>query len=472
MPRILMIAVLVALLGGGSLSAAEIVLAPGDDLDAALEDVAAGDVVILRDGEWRDCVLRLEAEGTAEHPVVLRAKTPGKAILTGSSRLQFSGRHITVSGLVFRDVTTAADIIEFRTHPRRLAEHCRLSGCVIVNQVAQPLTDENRWVSIYGTSNRVDHCYFAGKRSVGSMLVVWVTDQPNHHQIDHNHFGHRPPLGRNGGETIRVGTSAVSMQDSRTLVEHNLFERCDGEVEIISSKSCENVYRDNTFRRCSGALTLRHGNRCRVEGNIFLGEGARGTGGVRIIGEDHVVVNNYFADLAGDGSRSAISMMNGLVDSPLHGYFQVKNAVVAFNTIVDCKVALEIGVEASARQPLAPTNCIFASNVLIGRRNEIRRNAEPIDWQEEGTIRGASADDLQFFRTDDGIWRPTPASPVIGAADALWARIDRDIDGAPRTQPFDAGCDQQATASRPPLRPVDVGPEWLPAEQRQSAPSP
>ncbi|NND98671.1 MAG: hypothetical protein HKN47_15220 [Pirellulaceae bacterium] len=26
------------------------------------------------------------------------------------------------------------------------------------------------------------------------------------HRIDHNHFGARPELGRNGGETIRIGT--------------------------------------------------------------------------------------------------------------------------------------------------------------------------------------------------------------------------------------------------------------------------
>jgi len=60
------------------------------------------------------------------------------------------------------------------------------------------------------------------------------------------------------------------MRNSRAVVESNLFDRCDGELEIISSKSCENVYRHNTFLDCAGMLTLRHGNRCTVEGNFFI----------------------------------------------------------------------------------------------------------------------------------------------------------------------------------------------------------
>src|SRR5205085_451321 len=64
--------------------------------------------------------------------------------------------------------------------------------------------------------------------------------------------------------------------------------------EIISSKSCENVYRFNTFLDCAGMLTLRHGNRCLVEGNFFLGHHKHGAGGIRVIGEDHKIINNYF----------------------------------------------------------------------------------------------------------------------------------------------------------------------------------
>src|SRR5205085_6289094 len=165
-----------------------------------------------------------------------------------------------------------------------------------------------------------------------------LSNAPNYHVISRNYFGPRPVLtaASNGGETIRVGTSDESFHLSRSTVEDNFFERCNGDVEIISSKSLENIYRRNTFYECEGALTLRHGNGSVVEGNYFFGNHKTNTGGVRIIGEDHKVYNNYFQDLAGTASRSPLSIMQGLENSPLNGYFQVRNATVVFNTFVNC----------------------------------------------------------------------------------------------------------------------------------------
>src|SRR5207248_3634205 len=136
--------------------------------------------------------------------------------------------------------------------------HCRLTDSAIIDSTYK------FYIHLAGSENRFDHCYLAGKTSESPTLQVEAEGKPNHHQIDHNHFGPRPPLGKNGGETMRIGYSYQQTKISRTLVEHNLFDRCDGEIEVISSKSCENIYRYNTFRNCDGTLTLRHGNRCRV----------------------------------------------------------------------------------------------------------------------------------------------------------------------------------------------------------------
>ena len=132
---------------------------------------------------------------------------------------------------------------------------------------------------------------------------------------------------------MRIGYSYQSMLKSRTVVEHNLFERCDGEIEIISSKSCENVYRYNTFQNCEGTLTLRHGNRCTVEGNFFIGNHKRGSGGIRVIGEDHVIINNYI-----DGvDKGGFWITAGVPNSPLNGYYCARRATIAFNTVVDSR---------------------------------------------------------------------------------------------------------------------------------------
>ncbi len=70
---------------------------------------------------------------------------------------------------------------------------------------------------------------------------------------------------------MRIGTSDYSMEISATIVEGNYFEYCNGEVELISIKSCENRILNNTFFESEGGVCLRHGNRNEVAGNYFIG---------------------------------------------------------------------------------------------------------------------------------------------------------------------------------------------------------
>ncbi|MEM9368593.1 MAG: polysaccharide lyase 6 family protein, partial [Planctomycetota bacterium] len=263
----------------GVAMAAEHRIEPESNLQDFLGSVAPGDAIVLADGVWTDRRFRFDRlNGTPEAPIHIRAQTPGGVVLRGEVEFCLSGRHVTVSGLRFENPVSVSDVFQFRTHSDRHAHHCRITDCSFEQHEGERDASESRWVGVYGTSNRVDHCYFAGKRNRGTTLVVWVSDTVGNHRIDHNHFGPRPVLGKNGGETIRIGTSDVSEQNSRTVVEANHFQRCDGEAEIISNKSCENIYRHNLFDRCSGALTLRHGHRCLVDGNVFLGHAERGTG--------------------------------------------------------------------------------------------------------------------------------------------------------------------------------------------------
>jgi poly(beta-D-mannuronate) lyase len=359
----------------GPLAAAEHRVADPKEFAAAVERVAPGDTITLADGTWRDVDLVFEADGTADKPITLRAATSGKAILIGASRVSLGGSYLVVEGLSFRDGFHSGGHLVFRRDSKRLAHHCRVTECAIDGCNPPDKKTKSNWVSLYGTHNRIDHSSISGKTNAGTTLVVWLPDrdgEPNEHRIDHNYFGPRPELKKNGGETIRVGDSDTSMQISRTVVEANVFERCDGETEIISNKSCENNYRGNLFLSCSGTLTLRHGDRCTVHDNYFLGEHARGSGGVRIIGRGHRVVRNYFADLEGDEARAALSMMDGLADSPLNGYFQVEEATVADNVFVHCKETFAIGVsDDDAKNRLPPVNSTVSGNVVLGGKRPI-----------------------------------------------------------------------------------------------------
>ena len=342
-------------------------------LKAAVKVAQPGDTLLLAAGTWHDAKLVFTGEGTPQAPITLRAAVAGKTILTGQSTLRIGGDYLVVEGLSFQDPDPeVSDLIDFRRDSKRLSHHCRLTNCAVINTQPLDSSTESRWIGVYGSDHRVDHCSFAGKSGKGTTFVVWLGNgNQGGHRIDHNYFGPRERLGKNGGETIRIGDSQTSLENGKCLVEQNLFERCNGETECISNKSCQNIYRENTFREVSGTLTLRHGNGCLVERNVFLGNEANGTGGIRIIGEDHVVRGNYLTQLTGDDGRSAITLMMGIPDSPLHRYFQVQRALVEDNSIVDCEHPLLIGLSDDKHATLAPVETLFRGNQIDARERTI-----------------------------------------------------------------------------------------------------
>lgn len=476
--------------------AADITVSSVSQISSALGSLRPGDSLVMTTGTWANADILFRGNGTPASPITLRAQVPGQVFLTGTSRLRIAGSHLVVDGLVFRQGSVpSGDVIAFRESSSALANNCRVKNCAIINYNPGSTSADTKWVSLYGYSNRVDHCYFAGKNNSGALLVVWLNglpaDKPNYHRIDHNYIGERPDLGQNGGEGMRIGDSSTSFNISRTTVEANYFHDCSGEVEIISNKSCENSYSGNTFEDCAGALTLRHGNRCTVEGNFFFGNNKSGSGGVRIIGEDHKVYNNYFADLTGSGPRSALSIMKGLVDTPLNGYFQVKRAVVAFNTFVNCQTSMLIGHSdtcsgCSQETTLPMEDCIIANNIILSPGNALITQAiTPVNMLWEGNIMfggslgipangGIRVVDPQLVADSSGVWRPTPTSPAIGSAQGSYPYVTLDIDGQTRPTSKDAGCDQRSTATptQTPLTATAVGPLWMNPQQDPDDPPP
>ena len=320
-----------------------------DSFNAAAKQVKAGDSIVMAAGVWADAKLAVRrAQGTASQPITITVEEKGKTTLEGGSSIRFSGEHIHVSGLVFQNGGEGIrHVIEFRTSSTDYAYHSVLSECVVKDYNPQDKSEQSDWVSLWGQNNTVERCYFGGKTNQGTTFIVWPNDslsQENHHRIVRNYFGYRKPLGANGGETMRIGTSHVSKSNSQTIVEGNYFEHCDGEVEIVSVKSCENIIRNNTFYECEGAVVLRHGDRNEVSGNLFMGNGKRHTGGVRIVNEGQHVHHNIFYKLAGKEFRAALSIMNGIYDTPLNGYHQVKDAVIEHNTFVSCDHPFELCV--------------------------------------------------------------------------------------------------------------------------------
>lgn len=402
-----------------------------EEITFVMQNAQPGDTVIMANGEWKDQHIEFECMGTRDNPITLRAETPGEVILTGSSTLRIAGEHLIVDGLYFKEGTPEEGaVVEFRnTTKDKVAHHSRLTNTTIAYYNAEDEKTDYKWVSLYGTYNRVDHCDFRGKNHSGALLVVWRDDDSaQYHRIDHNYFAYIPEFsGGNGAEAIRIGTSHQSLSDSFTTVEYNLFEQCNGETEVISNKSGNNTYRYNTFVDCEGTLTLRHGNNCTVEGNFIFGNHYYGTGGIRVIGENHKVINNYITGVAGDSGtyRSAICLTNGVPNSPLNRYFQVKNALIADNILVDNEKSIHIGAGKDQEKSLPPENCTFQNNIVMSSKAPLIHYVDiPIGITYEGNVvygaevgitpvpEGITVKDPGFVLGSDGLYRPQSTGVV------------------------------------------------------------
>ena len=199
-------------------------------------------------------------------------------------------------------------------------------------------------------------------------------------------------------------------------------------------------------------LSLRHGNAAQVYGNFFFGEGKSGSGGVRIIGERHHVYNNYFQDLEGTGYRATVSLVNGVPNSPLNRYFQVKRPIVAFNTFINVREALVMGAGKSSEQSLPPDSVQVVGNlVYTGSGPIVEYEDTPFQIHYESNIfHGAAVgltDTTGISTVDpdlevrDGLWRPAIGSPATDAA-AVMAMVTHDVDGQVRDSSYDIGADE------------------------------
>lgn len=309
------------------------------ELMATLDKLQAGDTLELSSGEWDSMQLRLSLEGRAEAPIVVKGASDGTTVITGRSSIQIGGQYITIRDLHFKGVEPPEGeeaIISFQESSEKMAYGSRLSNCFF--DACNPVDPERRyaWVRMYGAKNRVDHNLFFGQNHSGVTVQVMMRTANARHRIDHNHFKDRKPGDGNGFECIQLGQSGDSEKDGNCMIEYNLFERCDGETEIVSNKTGNNIYRYNTFAESAGCLTLRHGNNCLVENNVFFGKGKALAGGIRIIGKGHTVRNNYFDGLS-SLTGGVIVLYTGFPGSPLNGYFAADDTKLKNNLVVDCQ---------------------------------------------------------------------------------------------------------------------------------------
>ena len=249
----------------------EYLVSTADEIESAINNnVQPGDTLTMVNGIWNDVEIEFYGNGQADHPILLRSETPGSVIITGRSRLKINGQYLIVSGLYFLNAYMTehkVHIIDFGSD----SYQSRLTNTAMINCNPDDWGLFYKWVRAKGTHNRIDHCYFSGKNHQDALLKIVVpNDGPSYSRIDHNYFGNIPP-GKtgNGWETIRIQGPEIAA--GKTIVEDNLFYRCDGEAEIISLKAGDNDLRRNTFLESMGSLTCRKNVGNRIYNNFFIG---------------------------------------------------------------------------------------------------------------------------------------------------------------------------------------------------------
>ncbi len=355
------------------------------ELQNAIKSAEPGDNIVLTNGVWENLEIKFNAIGEKDNPITLSVETPGKVTLEGQSCLRIAGEYLVVDGLYFKNGYTPKNtVIDFRISKNKIANNCKVINCVIEDFTQPNRFDADHWVEFYGQHNQLDRCYLAGKFNQGPTIRVYLNGNEhirNYHKITNNHFGPRPRKGGPKAETMQIGDSYTSMTPSHVQVSNNYFEKCNGEVEIISSKSNFNEFRNNIFFECEGSLVMRHGNYCIIDGNIFIGNEANEfVGGIRVINTGHWITNNYFYGLKADEFRSALAIMNGIPKSPLNRYNQVTDVVIAYNSWINCTSPWQFSVGANMNKKdvlpkseirsARPERIVIANNVIYNQHSD------------------------------------------------------------------------------------------------------
>jgi Chondroitinase B len=181
---------------------------------------------------------------------------------------------------------------------RNETDMLKLEGCVnckIINCTFKDKSTKGNFIHIIGLDERVDGVNERGGRN---------------NRIEGCTFKDKRFDGENGGETIIVGCNQWSGCKFETTIRKCEFINCTGEAELVSIKSCNNIFELNEIRsNCNGNITLRHGGHNKILHNLFVG----GAGGIRVLGDNNTIKGNYHKNnnnQATDESRRPLIIEN------------------------------------------------------------------------------------------------------------------------------------------------------------------
>ena len=320
------------------------------ELQKAINDAKAGDIILLKKGVYTATAdILINKAGTKQRPITIAAEESGNTEITGSGgfNLQNPASYIIIRGFKF-------------THEASKARCSQGSSFCQWTQNIFETPGTGDYLTIAGSDHQIDYNTFQNKDSLGKFIAVKGTGSQIAERlwIHHNYFKrHKNQGNRNGAEALQFGLSGFSLSSSNSIIEYNLFEDCDGENELISVKASRVTVRYNTIRNCPAQFTLRHGNFNQVYGNYFIN-----TPGLRIFGDDHLIYSNHF-----ENCSIGINIGNGGAEvadgAPLTSHDRPDRVLIAFNTLVNNKTNI---VQTARNNGLGSTYITIANNIIQG----------------------------------------------------------------------------------------------------------
>ena len=408
-------------------------------LQAALDIARPGQRIVLADGvHAADQPVKITKSG-----VTVAAANAGRTVFTRGGFELGAVRDVTIEGFVFDGTSTMSVPVEAQaTRITRNTYNGNKDGASLTVSADDVQVDHNTF------SNRSNEGVYLQITGPGSEIAkrTW---------IHHNHFYNHSFSGANGGESIRLGYSHKQSKSAYAVIEHNLFEKANGDPEAISVKSSDNTVRFNTIRDSLGYIVLRHGNRTTVEGNLLFGSG------IRFHGNDHKVFNNHVQN---SGDRAIVFGKGSETDSgpTSTSHDRPDRVTVAFNTLVGTGAVVD-----SDTGTYAPKDCVLANNVIQGSSSKLVDLMSGSTVKYEGNIvwggtagmpNGYRTVDPKLVRDSNGLLRLASGSPAIDSSAGTYSYVTRDFDLQARSGKPDVGADEyNSSAVRKPLTKADVG---------------
>lgn len=426
--------------------------------NAALGKAAAsaqpGDCIVVANGTYTG--LTLSRSGSAANPITVEAQNRLQATFTSSVIL--AGSYVTLQGFHFGGSGNVRFVSTTGSRVTRSLFNSTKGGNFIE-------FDGNA-----NNANRIDHNELGPQiqPAVSEIFVGGGTLVAQNTQIDHNYF-HDVKPGPNNTNTIQLGiSSSFQFQDEHSIVEYNLFVRCNGENEMIEVKSGKNIIRYNTMHANNGYISLREGNGNSVYGNFIFGDGVAGAGGIRMWGNDHIIYDNYI-----DAHDAAIDLGAGDRHPVPTSHFPLIRPTVVNNTFISESTS---AVMTEGSRPVAPDQMIFANNIAVGSHGAVinfqvkptnTTFAANIVHPLAGASAGVTATSGQWLIGDPrltadgiGVLEPVTGSPAIKAGSSAYLSLVRD-DVFGRTRPSSptiGAVEFGSGGTRHPLTSADVGP--------------